>query len=206
MSLFKKATKAKSDRRVFGVILATGALCLLAAFVLSVEKVHLLENPSAQLSCSFNLVLNCATVMQTPQASVLGFPNSFIGLMLFPLVIAIAIIGLSGAARHISKKLWLTAQIGTLAGTLFALWLFFQSVYVIQVLCPWCLLVTVSTTIMLMALTRYNITQNNLHVPKAWQRRLEQSVKKDYDIVATVAWLVLLTALVLLKFGDGLFV
>src|SRR5690606_8940678 len=87
---------SRSEAWVFGLILAFGAVGTLASLVLSIEEFHLLKDPSAILSCSINTVLNCSTVMQTWQASVLGFPNMFIGLMAFPVIMVIGVLGLSG--------------------------------------------------------------------------------------------------------------
>ncbi len=176
---------------------------LLSAFALSVEKIHLIENPDAKLSCSFNLVLNCASVMKTPQASVFGFPNSYIGLMAYPVVITVAVMGL--AALKFPRKMMIAAQICYGLGLVFAYWLFFQSVYVIQVLCPWCLVVTFSTTIIFETLLRYNLRENNFSLPKEWHKSVLGWLKKDYDLLLVIGWLVLAAALVVMRFGNGLF-
>src|SRR5687768_5749848 len=122
--------KKRSKQWIFGTMLAFGILGLLAAFVLSVEKIHLLQNPNAVLSCSFNLVLDCSMVMKTWQASLFGFPNSFIGLMGYSVVIAVAVVGLAGA--NLPKWFWRTALICYGLGAVFAYWLFFSSVYAIE--------------------------------------------------------------------------
>ena len=71
----KKAEKRHSDRWIFGTMLVFAIVGLIASFVLSVEKIHLLQNPDAVIWCSINLVLDCSTVMQTWKEIVLGFPN-----------------------------------------------------------------------------------------------------------------------------------
>lgn len=184
-------------------MLVSGILGLASAFVLTIEKFVLLANPEAKLSCSFNLVLNCAQVMQTPQASVFGFPNSLIGLMAFSVVIAVAVAGLSGVV--FPRKFMFAAQIGYALGLIFAYWLFFQSVYVIQILCPWCLVVTFATTLIFESLLRYNLHENNLYLPKDVHKKALVFIQKDYDKLITAAWLVLMVALVYLKFGQQLF-
>lgn len=192
-----------SNKWIFWTMLVFGVVGLIAAFALSVEKFILLSNPQAQLSCNFNLVLNCGAVMETWQARVFGFPNSFIGLMAYPVVITVAVAGLSGV-KH-ARPFMFAAQIAYGLGLLFAYWLFFQSVYAIQILCPWCLLVTFSTTILFDAITRYNIRENNLFLSKKIHAKALAFIQKDYDKLLTAAWLVLLAALVLTKFGEGLF-
>jgi len=190
----------RSDTWIFGSILFFACVGLLASFVLSVEKLELLKNPDAVLSCSINLILNCASVMKTWQATLFGFPNSYIGLMAYPVMITMAVGYLAGA-RY--KKWFMNgAQIGVGLGLLFAYWLFFQSVFVIQVLCPWCLFVTFSTTMTFEALLRYNLRENNFALSKSLHKKVVSWLKKDYDKFLVAAWLVAMVVLVLMQFPD----
>lgn len=198
-----KKQDERSDKILFSIMLVGGILALMAAFILTIEKFHLLENPEVALSCSFNLVVNCATVMQTPQASVFGFPNSMIGLMAFPVIILIATLGLWKV--QFPKLFLKLTNVGYLLGTVFAYWLFFQSVYVIQVLCPWCLFVTFSTTLILASMTHYNLRYNTFGFNKKANEHIQNFLKKGYHTVVVVSWLVLLTCLVFIKFGSALF-
>jgi uncharacterized membrane protein len=200
---WKNSKQKKSSQWIFGTMLAFGITGLIASFVLAFEEFHLLKNPDAVLSCSFNLVLNCATVMKTWQASAFGFPNMFIGLMGFPMVIMIALLGLS----QIKFPRWflIGAEIGYVFWTLFAYWLFFNSVFVIQVLCPWCLVVTFSMTMLTATITRYNLQQNTFNLSKNVHKKITTFIEKDYDKLVVAAWIVLLVALVFAKFGDSLF-
>lgn len=199
-----KSANAKSDAWLFGTMLVFAIAAFVAAFVLSVEKLSVIKDPDAVLSCSFNLVLNCASVMKTPQASVFGFPNSYLGIMGFAIVIAVAMGGLLGVKY--TRAYMLTAQVFYSLGLIFAYWLFFQSLYVIQILCPWCLVVTVSTTVIFGTLLRYNLRQNHLGFDKKLNKHVQVWLDKDYDKLIIGFWLLLMTALVLLKFGDALFV
>ncbi|MBH1956628.1 vitamin K epoxide reductase family protein [Candidatus Saccharibacteria bacterium] len=200
--LFKK-DQTKSNQWIFGTMLAFGIIGLIASFVLSVEEFHLLKNPDTVLSCTFNLVLNCATVMKTWQASVFGFPNMFIGLMAYPIVITVALAGL--ASVRFPRWFMVAANIGYLLGAAFAYWLFFNSVYDIEVLCPWCLVVTFSTTILLATITHYNLRENNFTLSKARNAQVQSFLKKDFDKLVVAVWIVLLVALVFAKFGADLF-
>ncbi len=199
----KTKTELKSDRWIFGVMLTFGIVGLIASFVLSVEEIHLIKNPDSLLSCTFNLVLNCATVMKTWQASVFGFPNMFIGLMGFPMVIMIALFGLSQV--RFPRWFLIGAEIGYVFWTLFAYWLFFNSVYVIQVLCPWCLVVTFSMTMLSATITHYNLRENIFGFSATRNKSIQEFLFKDYDKLAVAIWIVLLVSLVFLKFGDALF-
>jgi uncharacterized membrane protein len=202
-SFGKKKEVAKSNKWIFGTMLAFGVIGLLASFVLSIEEFHLLKNPDASLSCSFNVVLNCSTVMKTWQASVFGFPNMFIGLMAYPVVVTVAVVGLTGA----SFKGWFirTATICYGLGAVFAYWLFFNSLYAIEVLCPWCLVVTFSTTILFSIISHYSLRENIFNMPKAFYKKTLPLLERDVLKMITAGWIVLMIALVFLKFGDALF-
>lgn len=203
--LFTKnsSREERSNKWLFGTMLAFAITGLLAAFVLAVEEITILKNPNAVLSCSFNIVLNCATVMKTWQASAFGFPNMFIGLMGFPIVVTIALLGLSKV--KFPRWFLIGAELGYIFWTLFAYWLFFNSVYVIQVLCPWCLVVTFSMTMLSATITRYNLRQGTFGFSKDLHKKINTFLDKDYDKLIVAAWVVLLIALVFAKFGDSLF-
>lgn len=193
------------NRKSFGVLLGASIVALIAAFVLSLEKIHLLSNPDAVLSCSFNLVLNCSTVMKSWQANAFfGIPNMYIGLVSFPVLITVAVAGLWGGARF-KKGFLLAMNIGVLLGTIFAYWLFFQSLYVIQALCPWCLVVTTSCTLMLAAVTHVSLREDVFGFSKQLHKRVQVFLDKGYHQLAVASWIVVMVALVLLQFGADLF-
>ena len=199
----KKFDVARSNLWIFGVMLFFGITAFLAAMALTIDHLIQLSNSSAQLSCNFNLILNCGSVMKTWQASLFGFPNPLIGIAGFAVVITVA---MSGLAKVKFPRWYLTtAQIFYGLGLLFAYWLFFQSVYSIQILCPWCLVVTFSTTMIFETLLRYNLRENTFNFTKQINSRIQDFIRHDYDKFIVAAWLVLLTALVFLKFGDALF-
>ena len=199
----KRKKNEQAARWIFGTMLVFGIVGLIAAFVLSVEEIHLLKNPDAVLSCSFNLVLDCSAVMKTWQANLFGFPNPFIGLMGYSVVITVAVVGLARA--QLPKWFWRAAIICYGLGALFAYWLFFNSVYVIQVLCPWCLFVTFATTMVFATLKHYVLRENIWNFSKELNAKVQFWLNKDYDKLFFASWLVLLTALVFIKFGDSLF-
>jgi uncharacterized membrane protein len=194
----------KTERTIFWIILVAAAAALTAAFVLSLEKLELLQNPSATLSCSFNLVLDCSTVMKTWQSHVFfNIPNMYIGLMAFPVLITVAVAGLWGT--RFPRKFLVAANIGVFLGTIFAYWLFFNSLYVIQVLCPWCLVVTTACTFLLAAFTHLNLRANNFNFKKKTDEKVQKFLKAGYHQLIVASWIVLMIALVFVKFGTALF-
>lgn len=195
--------KLRDNRWIFGSMLVGSLLSLLASFVLSVEAIELAKNPDAVLACSINIVLNCATVGSHASAYLFGFPNSFLGLMAEPIVITVAIAGLAGI--RFPRAFMFAAQVGYTLGFIFALYLFGVSFFVIGALCPWCLLVTLTTTLVWFAITRYNVREHNLYLPVRLQKLLHTWIEKDYDKLAMWSLIVLLIAAILVKYGEGLF-
>ncbi len=92
-----------------------------------------------------------------------------------------------------------------LLGTLFAYWLFFQSVYAIEVLCPWCLVVTTACTFILASVEYIALSENIYGFSKATHQRVRQFLKKGYLHLAVAVWIVLLVSLIFIKFGEALF-
>lgn len=185
---------------LFGEMLVFAILSLIAAAVLSIEAITLAKNPDAVLSCSFNTWIDCAKVGSTWQANVLGFPNAFLGLVSEPVVMTIAVASLAGV--RFPRWFMFTANVCYLLGVIFAYWLLWQSTYVIGALCPWCLLVTVSTTFVFTSMTQWNIRENNLFLPEGLQAKAFAFVDNGWFTVSVIAWFALIIVLELLKWGH----
>lgn len=195
--------KLRDDRWIFASMLVGAIASLIASFVLSIEAVELARNPDAILSCSISATLNCATVGLHPSANLFGFPNSFLGLIAEPVVITVAIAGLAGV--KFPRLFMFVAQICYTLGLMFAGYLFYMSYFVIQALCPWCLLVTATTTFVWFAITRYNIREENLYLPKDVSHRLKKFVERDYDKLILFTVVFILVAAIIVKYGNSLF-
>ena len=187
---------------IFGTMLVSSALSLLASFVLAVDAVRLAADPSATLSCTINAVISCGTVAGSWQAQLFGFPNAFLGIAAEPVVITIAVASLGGV--RFPRWFMLSAQVVYTLGLVLAYWLFYESMFHIGALCPWCLLVTVSTTFVFTSLTHVNIRDGNLYLPTRTQRALSAAIDADLDLVVVTIWLLVLTLGVVLRYGPAL--
>ena len=184
-------------------VLGGSFLGLIASFVLSIEALILAENSSAVLSCSLNAVVNCATVANHWSASLLGFPNSFIGMIAMPVVMTIAVGILSGV--KFPKWFMQASQIGVIGGLIFAGWMLYMSFVVIGTLCPWCLTTDAAMIIIFFGMTRYNILTKALPIKKDTQKWLEQFIDRSYDALMMWLSLVAIAMAIILKFGSDLF-
>ncbi|WP_074258989.1 vitamin K epoxide reductase family protein [Agromyces cerinus] len=142
-------------------LLIAGGLGLLAAFELSIEKVLSLSDPSHIPGCNVGVLVGCSTNLASWQGGVFGFPNPFIGLMAWPVVITIAVAILAGAT--FARWFWAAFNVGVAGALVFVGWLIYQSIYVLDVLCPWCMLTWAVTIPTFWALTLYNLREG--HIP-----------------------------------------
>jgi uncharacterized membrane protein len=128
-------------------VLIAGVIGEIASFVLSVEKIRQLENPAYVPSCSIDPVLSCGSVMLTKQASLFGFPNPLLGIAAFSVVIVTGVLAVVGI--RLPRWYWAGFAVGTVLGAVFVHWLIFQSLYRIGALCPYCMVVWVTTMALL---------------------------------------------------------
>jgi uncharacterized membrane protein len=124
-------------------VLIAGVIGLAASMTLTVEKIKILLNPSYVPSCSINPILSCGSVMITPQASVLGFPNPLLGIVGFTVVVVTGVLAVTKVS--LPQWYWIGLTVGTLIGAGFVHWLIFQSLYRIGALCPYCMVVWAAT-------------------------------------------------------------
>lgn len=197
------SSKKRQNQWIFGSVLVGSLLGLLASFVLSQEALQLASNPNAVFSCSVNLVLNCATVAKHASSHILGFPNSFLGMMTLPIMATIAVAGLAGV--KFPRWFMRATLVGALLGLLFASWMFYESYFVIQALCPWCLLTDVSMLVVFFAIARYNTREGYLCAKGKLADYAKVCVDKNYDILSLVVIIVLIVVAIILKYGTALF-
>jgi uncharacterized membrane protein len=129
-------------KRFAWTLILSGILGWIAAFTLTLERLHVATNPEATLSCDLNPFISCKSVMLTEQARLLGFPNPLIGLAAFVFPIAVGFAILAGA--KFALWFWRIFATGITMGFLFVVWLWTQSTYVINVLCPYCMVAWVA--------------------------------------------------------------
>ena len=170
---------------------------LVASFVLAVDALTLAANPNAIFSCDISSKISCGTVGVTWQANLLGFPNAYLGLISEPVVITVAIAALGGVL--FPRWFMLTAQAFYSIGFAFAYWLFFQSYFVIGALCPWCLTITVTTTLVFFSITRVNILDGNITFGGATPK-VQSLVKGWVDVYVMIIILAIFAAMVVVRY------
>ena len=178
-------------------MLVSSALGLVAALVLSIDAIALAADPAADLSCNVSATISCGTVGTSWQASLLGFPNAFLGLIFEPIVITFAVAGLAGVRFPRWYMLGIQALYTIAIG--FAYWLFLQAYFVIGAMCPWCLLVTITTLLVFTSMTRINILEG--HFGPGVRRALEPALRYYADVYSCVVITAVILAMVIVRYG-----
>ncbi len=180
------------------VLIVAGLIGLGATLVLMYERIQLWIDPDYLTSCDFSVWVSCGTVMQSWQAALFGFPNQFIGVIGFTIVITIGM-AIVGGARF-ANWWWHATSIGLGLALLFCLWLWIQAVYVINTLCLYCMVIWAVTIPAAILIFARNAARDLLKV-----------TPRTKMIITTAAWpaiillYVVIAASILLRFGEAMF-
>jgi uncharacterized membrane protein len=178
------------------ILLIGGMIGVFCAGMLTIEKIHLLENPTASLNCDLNPVVACGPVINTDQASAFGFPNPLIGLVGFSVVATVGGALLAGA--RFRRWFWLGLQLGVTFAVGFVTWLQFQSIFRLNALCPYCMVVWSVTIPIFWYTTLYNLREKHIKIGKKYQSLTEFLQRHHGDIL--LVWFLVIIGVILNKF------
>jgi uncharacterized membrane protein len=145
------------------MLLVTGLIGMYGTVALVAERVMLWNDPSHITSCDINPWVSCGQVMKTWQSQLFGFPNQFIGLVAFSIIITIAMALFAGA--RFRCWYWVGMNIGVFLGFAFCVWLWSQAVYEINILCLYCMVVWAMMIPMFVLLTSRNLQHGVIPAP-----------------------------------------
>jgi uncharacterized membrane protein len=178
------------------ILLIGGIIGYLCAFIIMFDKVQLADNPNFKPNCNLNPIISCGNVMQSDQATAFGFPNPFLGLGGFAIVATVGAAMLAGG--KFKRWFWLSVNAGMLFAVGFVHWLFFESVYRIQALCPYCMVVWIISITGFWYVTLYNIDEKNIRLPQKLKKPYAWVRRHHLDIL--VLWFLIIAALILKHF------
>ena len=178
------------------VLVLASSIGLAASFILTLEKFSLLKNPVAVLSCDLNPIVSCGSVIQSKQAEAFGFANPLIGLIGFAVIITIGM-GILAGAKY-KRWFWLGLESGAVLGVLFSHWLVYQSIFVIQALCPFCIVVWAVVIALFVLVTRFNLQEGNIKPLKVLKGLSQLLVRYPWIVIGS--WYLIIALLILNKF------
>lgn len=148
------------------ILIVAGVVGILASAIIMIEKLHVAQDPSYQPSCNINPIISCGSVMKSEQSHIFGFTNPLIGLAAFPVLVVTGVVMLQGL--KLKRWYWLGLQIGTVFGIGFVHWLYYQTTYNINALCPYCISVWIATITTFWYVLLYNLQEGHIKLPKRW--------------------------------------
>ncbi len=175
----------------------TGAIGLIAATALTIDKIDLLQakvdGTEAALSCDISAFVSCSGVMESDQASAFGFANSIIGVIGFTVVLTLGVLVLARIA--LPGFVWLGLQLGVLFGIGFVTWLQVQSIYDINKLCPWCMVVWTMMIPLFVGVTARNL---RAYAPAS---RVSRFIT-NWTVLIVALWYLAVAAAIWFQFGP----
>lgn len=188
-------------QKSYGVfLLITGLVGFLASGALSLERLELYKNPNHVASCDFGLFVSCSNLMKTDQAALFGFPNPFLGLMGFPVLITLAVLLVSGV--NVPKWILRGLQVGMTLALALIVFFWYTSVYAVMTLCPWCMVVWSMVIPTFVLTTAYNLYHGNLM--KNPSQRLKEFVSGWWGVVVAVIFVGIIGS-ILIRFAEYIF-
>lgn len=188
-------------RKIYSYCLsAGGALGLIAMTWQASERIHMLKYPNSVLSCNLSPIVDCGSVLGNKLAALFGFPNAFLGMAFFAILMTSGLLLLAGGEfikwfRHFVFGVSI-ALIG------FSVWFLGVSLYVINKICIFCAVGwIVSIPIFWYGLIYY--LQSFKKKSKNTQKFIDFALRHHLDVV--VAVYVLMIILFLTKFKDYYF-
>jgi uncharacterized membrane protein len=140
--------------------------------------------------------VSCSSVIASPQSAAFGFPNAFIGVVGFAIVLTLGVVWLSGAP--VRGWIWGGLQAGTVFGIAFVTWLQVQSIYEIGALCPYCMVVWAVMIPLFVGVTRHSL---RLWAPDATITRFAS----NWTVLIVALWYVAVLAAIWFEFGTRVF-
>ena len=150
------------------ILLVTGVIGWVASGILVLERLALYEDAEHVTTCDINALVSCGKVMGTWQSELFGFPNPLIGIVAFAVVITTAMAMLSRA--RFADWYWGGLQAGVTVGLLFIIWLWYQALFVIHILCLYCMVVWAAMIPLFILLTVRNLVHGVIPAPRAVTR------------------------------------
>lgn len=185
--------------RALGWLLAIGGfIAWIASGALILDRLKIYEDPSAVASCDVNALLSCGQVMRTAEASIFGFPNPFIGLAGFAVLVTVGVVLIAGA--QLPRWFWLGVQTGLTLGMALVGWFWFTALYTIGILCPYCMVVWAMMIPIFLWTTARNILSGVIPSPVGFQQ-----IVSVWTNPAIIGVYLVVIASIIYRFGAFIF-
>lgn len=190
------ANKKSLEHTLPYILLFAGIIGLAASLIILNDTFKLAANPNYHPSCSLNPIISCGSVMKSSEAHLFGFNNPYIGVAAFPVLITVGAVLLAGAT--LKRWFWLALNLGALLGVAFVHYLFIASVYHINALCPYCVVVWAMTIATFWYITLYNLRTG--HITLRAKLKTIAGFMQKHHLDLLILWFLIITGLILQHF------
>jgi len=191
-----KKTLVRFGKAIPYILVIGGIIGLIASAILTYDDNKIIANPGYVPSCNLNPIIACGSVIKAPESQAFVIPNPYIGLVAFPILTTTGVAIL--AAAKFKRWYWLGLEAGSIFGLGFIHWLFFETVYRIHALCPYCMAVWIVVITTFWYLTLYNLQTGVINLPKKYKPVTAFLVKHHLDIL--LCWFLIIAILILKHF------
>ena len=191
--------KFKPSKSMAWLWICFGIIGWIAAFALTIEKIHVLEHPGDALSCDLNVFISCKSVMASWQSHILGFPNPLIGVAGFAIPVTVGFAVLAGA--RLEQWFYRLMVAGFGMAFVFVLWLSTQSIFAINVLCPYCMLAWFGTIPLFWHTLLWALSEDIIEGPVSLAPFFDWAHKRAW--LFTLGTEVVLAAIIVAHFWDA---
>lgn len=169
-------------------LIGLGILGFWAAFALTLDKFALLEDPNANLSCNISVLVGCSTNLNSAQGEVFGFPNSLLGIVFWSVTIFVGVAMLAGAT--FARWFWAIYALVATASLGLVIWFISQSLWVLHILCPWCMVTWAVTIVTFWVLVLHALRIGAIPLPES-ARRVAGVLFSWIPILTLVSYLII---------------
>ncbi len=196
-TVVEKKTNSKLDRAIAYILAILGTIGLMASLGMTIEYIGTLKDPAFVPICNINPIISCGSVLDTSQGEIFfGIPNPLLGIAGYT---AMAVTGLALLAGATFKRwFWLGLQAGTVMAAGFAMWLFYQGIFIIGSICPFCTVVWLTSVPIFWYTTLYNFRNGHIKTPEKLKAVGEFAQRHHADIL--FLWFITLLGIVLHEF------
>ncbi len=181
--------------RLAVTLVGWGLLGLAFSVALSVEATERLANPDYDPACSINPLVSCLNSMDSFLGNLLGFPNAYLGTVLFAVLIVFGVWLLMGF--RFPRWVWYGFCLGLLGGIGVVVFFVFVSVFSLKTLCPYCMVVWLATVPIFVIGMAYLLQERYIPAPEGLRRFWVR-----HRILLTAGILTGIAVIVIVGFAD----
>lgn len=183
------AVAAPATRPWAWLVTAASGVGIVSGSITVVDKIALLQDPTAGSFCDISSTVGCTPVLLAWQSSVLGPPNALLGVIMFAVLATFGLVRATGgrvAAGFTNAMLGLSVFFG-----LFLTWYMYEVAYAVGSLCPFCTVCAGAVLATTLGVNRLTAASGS----GGAQRLAARLAAGSWDVLIVVGWGAIIAAM-----------